>query len=362
MTTKTLRDLTTLTDGTARPPRTRQLSAENPTGERNRGATAIPDTQNSDLPHSYLAASLGQGFKVRPFVRVAAGERLLLGEISGAGVITNLFITSNITDLRDLQLRIWWDGLPEPAVDVSLASFFCLGGPGQSHAVSSIPITVGPVRGCSSSWEMPFSDGARIVIENRGLDDADVVAYKVTYEEKDALDCPDVRFHARTVSGEPQLPSFEFDLLETGGEGWVVGTSVNWRALGPRWWGEGEVKVYFGDDAFPTLVDTGTEDYFGGAWGFGRDTTFLPGGPVGEQTYSGLYAGVPFLESNEGYEREISLYRWHIADPIGFEDGIRMAVQVIGIGDDGRYEPRRDLLTATGYWYARPGERTGAEK
>jgi hypothetical protein len=45
------------------------------------------------------------------------------------------------------------------------------------------------------------------------------------------------------------------------------------------------------------------------------------------------------------------LYRWHINDPIGYEDGVRMSVQVIGQGEGGPYELRRDELTATGYWY-----------
>ncbi|HEY4267466.1 MAG TPA: glycoside hydrolase family 172 protein [Galbitalea sp.] len=331
---------------------TRQISPENPDGARGAGAMTVPNPSDPDLPHSVHAVNLGRGYKVRPFIRVGAGERRTIAAIAGAGVVTNFFLTSNIVDLSDLWLDIRWDGESKPSVSVNIASFFCLGGPGQHHEVASIPINVGPVRGCSSSWAMPFREGAVFELENRGSTDAEVVAYKVTYEERSVTDVPPSRFRAMTTSGHPTTPDFEVDVLTAIGRGLIVGTSINWRAMRPRWWGEGEIKVYLGNDDFPTLVDTGTEDYFGGAWGFGRDTTFLRNGPEGERPYAGLYAGAPYLESNEGYPREIVLYRWHINDPIGFDDGVRLAVQVMGIGPDGKYELRDDELTATGYWYA----------
>jgi hypothetical protein len=333
-------------------PTTRQVSPENPTGRRNDGARWVPDPADPDLPHSALAARLGPGFKVRPFISVPAGQRRTVAELSGAGVITNFFITSNVPDLGGLRLRAWWDGAAEPAVDVSLASFFCLGGRAQCHTVTSAMITVGPVRGCTSTWPMPYRHGARMELENAGSADADVIAYKVTYQEQEPEATPGFRFRALTRSGAVDPGTAEFTLLQAPGAGLVTGTSLCWSAVTPGWWGEGEVKVYLGDDRYPTLVDTGTEDYFGGAWGFGRDTTFLPGGPAGEQPYSGLYAGAPYIEVNEGYPREIVLYRWHLNDPIGFTDGVRMCVQDLGFGPDGRYGVRADdHLTATGYWY-----------
>jgi hypothetical protein len=249
-------------------PRTRQVSPENPTGHRNEGARAVPDPDDPDLPHSAMAARLGRGFKVRPFISLAAGERRTIAALEGAGVITGLYLTSNLPDLRDLRLRIWWDGDAAAAVDVTVASFFCLGGRGQSHSVTSAMINVGPVRGCSSAWVMPYRQGARLELENTGPVRADVVAYKATYQEHDPLAVPGCRFRASTRSGAPDPSTAEFTLLEAPGAGMITGTSVSWLAIGPRWWGEGEVKVYLGDDQFPTLVDTGTEDYFGGAWGF----------------------------------------------------------------------------------------------
>jgi hypothetical protein len=293
---------------------------------------------------------------VRPFVQLPARSIATLADVSGPGLITCVYLTSDILDLGDLRLRMFWDGAPDPAVDVVLARFFCLGGRGQAHIVTSIPITVGPVRGCSSYWPMPFGTHAQLTLENTGDTAAHVIAYKVTYEE---LDVPPegIRFHARTESGQPDPATAEYTVAQLSGRGFYVGTALNWQANAPRWWGEGEFKFYLGNDEFPTLVDTGTEDYFGGAWGFGRDSGFLLDGPTGETAYSGPFAGVPYLESDESRPRAISLYRWHLLDPIGFDDGLRVAVQGLGQGPDGRYEIRsQDLLTSTAYWYERVDE------
>lgn len=331
--------------------RTRTISAENVTGRRGEGARAVPDLNDPNLPHSRLAIDLGRGFKVRPFGWCPVGETLTLAAIDGPGVIRHLWVTSNVPDMSSLRLRAYWDGASAPSVDVTLADFFCLGGPGHANLVNSLPIVVGPVRGCSSFWSMPFESTALLQITNEGDDNAEVVAYAVTYEEADEDEYDGSRFCAKTLVGQADPQTSEFDIASVCGAGNYVGTAMNWRALTPRWWGEGEIKTYLGDDEFPTMVATGTEDYFGGAWGFGRDATMVPGGSHVERTFSSWYAGAPFLQRNEGYPREVVLYRWHLQDPIGFDDGIRVAVQALGQGADGRYEVRADTLRGTGHWY-----------
>ena len=52
--------------------RTRSVCPENPTGEKGKGAMAIPDPET--LPFSTAASDLGQGWKVNPFVKVAAAR------------------------------------------------------------------------------------------------------------------------------------------------------------------------------------------------------------------------------------------------------------------------------------------------
>lgn len=333
----------------AEPRTTRQISAENPTGVRACGARAEPNASDPDLPHSAQAAHLGVGFKVRPFIRVLAGETVTIAEIVGSGIIRSFFLTSNVPDFSRLRIRMWWDDEWDPAVDVVASSFFCLGGPGSSHSVDSAVISVHPVRGCTSYWPMPFARYARIEITNTGQVDADIVAYRVLYDESESA--PEYRFRSNTVAGRAPDGRGEIELLRASGRGLLVGTALTWMTATPRWWGEGEVKMYFGGDTYPTIVDNGTEDYFGGAWGFGRDATYLSKGAPGATTFSGLYTGAPYMDFDESTPREIVLYRWHIPDPIAYRDGIRVAVQSLGYDGEGVYEIRNDRVTATMSWY-----------
>ena len=51
---------------------TRQISAENPTGEKGGACRETPDPLNPDLFYSKFAVDLGKGWKVRPFIRLKA--------------------------------------------------------------------------------------------------------------------------------------------------------------------------------------------------------------------------------------------------------------------------------------------------
>jgi hypothetical protein len=332
---------------------TRQVSAENPDGGHGMGARRVPDPSDPSLVHSAAAVVLGRGFKVRPYVFLKAGETLTLAEVAGPGVITQLFVTSDLADYADLRLRCFWDGSEVAAVDTPLGAFFGIGHGSRPHEVVSVPVLVGPSRGCCSYWPMPFVQGARLTLENTGAVDASVVAYRVVIE-KGGVPAPLPRFYARwgrTTTGRENpchvvLPAFH-------GRGAYVGTALYWTARDPGWWGEGEVKFYLdGDVEFPTIVDNGTEDYVGGAWGFGRDSVYP--GPAGfaEREFNGPYSGCPMVERDEDGPRRISMYRWHIPDPVRFQSDVRVEVQALGWGADRRYRVRSDDVASVAYWYS----------
>jgi hypothetical protein len=332
---------------------TRQVSAENPTGRHGAGARSVPDPSDPLLAHSGPALVLGRGFKVRPYVPLGAGETLTLAEFEGSGVITHLFVTSDLANYQDLRLRCFWDGSGQPAVDAPLGAFFGIGHGTHPHEVVSLPVQVGPSRGCSSYWPMPFSDGARITLENTGPLDAGVIAYRVVFE-KGGEPLPLPRFYARWTRTETGEATPSHVVLPTvRAQGAYVGTTLYWTAHDPAWWGEGEFKFYLdGDGDFPTIVDNGTEDYFGGAWAFGRDAVYP--GPTGfsEREYNGPYLGCPMVETNEAGPRRISMYRWHLPDPIRFQHDLRVEVQALGWGPDRRYRIRSDEVASVAYWYA----------
>jgi len=61
------------------------------------------------------------------------------------------------------QPRIYWDGEPESAVDLSLGEFFC-NARNELALLDSEMIVVAPAGGLNSYWPMPFRGGARMII------------------------------------------------------------------------------------------------------------------------------------------------------------------------------------------------------
>jgi hypothetical protein len=257
-----------------------------------------------------------------------------------------VFLTSDLAEYRALVLRCYWDGETDPSVEVPLGDFFAIGHDAAPHLVHSLPVTVGPRRGCNCYWQLPFRQTARISVENEGAKDANVVAYRILYKLQPIPD-EAAYFHAQWRRSITRREHPEHTIVDgIQGRGAYVGTYLAWTALSQGWWGEGEVKFYLdGDTEFPTMADNGTEDYFGGAWGFA--------GPDGmEQSFNSPFLGLPLAAGgDESGPRRYSLYRWHLLDSIGFQHDFRATVQALGWWPDGTYEPLTDDIASVAYWY-----------
>jgi hypothetical protein len=59
------------------------------------------------------------------------------------------------------------------------------------------------------------------------------------------------------------------------------------------------------------------------------------------------------LPASEGAEPPNfwSLYRWHIQDPINFDTDLRVTIQALGWGGDGKYKKMADDIASVAYWY-----------
>jgi hypothetical protein len=263
--------------------RTRSISAENPTGGKGKGGMAVPDpTARKPATNAAAAHELGQGWKVRPFLRVDAGQTATLMDVQGSGIIQHIWIVENIN--RGLVLRCYWDGEEQPSVECPVPDFFAVGH-GTMAPVNSLAVTVVPKNALSCFWPMPFRQRARMTLTNETDKDVTLVAYQITYVETD-VPADAGRFHAqyRQAATADQNPYVILDGVK--GRGRYVGTFLAWTQMEKGWFGEGEVKFYMdGDQEFPTICGTGTEDYFLASYGF-------------PSAYSTLYSGSA-LPSNE---------------------------------------------------------------
>ena len=333
---------------------TRQTSAENPSGEKGSGCRWDPDPGDPFLAHSGPAMEdSGGAGRCAPTFRSALARRSCSRTWPARARSTRSSSRAISRKLRSLVLRCYWDEETAPSVEVPIGDFFAIGHDQEPHDVISLPVVVGPARGCSAYWPMPFRRNARVTLTNEGPIDAQVVAYRVLYQ-RHALADNVAYFHAqwRSTRTGPERP--EHTIVDgVVGRGVYVGTAISWTALSPGWWGEGEVKFYLdGDGPDPTIVDNGTEDYFGGAWGFGRDAPIRGRKDGGvERAFSAPYLGCPLIGKPGAAVRRFSLYRWHLADPIGFDHDLRVTVQALGWNERGLYSIRQDIVASVGYWY-----------
>lgn len=159
-------------------------------------------------------------------------------------------------------------------------------------------------------------------------------------------------FHAQYRRNQTTVEKPVYTILDdVHGKGCYVGTYLAWNSLNSSWWGEGEVKFYIdGDSSFPTMADNGTEDYFGGSFGFSPFNTDLAGNA--EQTFSTAYLGMPLAKTDHpSGGRRFSLYRWHIHDNIGFFSDLKVTVDTLGWWRKPGLRPLSEEISSVAYWY-----------
>ena len=321
--------------------RTFSVSPENLTGEKGKGGMAIEGSASA------AARELGQGWKVNPYLVVEAGETCVLADIKGQGAIKHIWITDSAKAGRLLILRIYFDGQKRPAVEAPLSDFFANADYREYRQISSLAICVNPKRGLNCYFEMPYFKSFRIEIENTGVSACNIY-YQIDCEEK-KIPADSLYFHAQFRRVNP-LPYKENYVILDGikGRGHYVGTYLFWGVKSNRWWGEGEIKFYIdGDTDFPSICGTGTEDYFCGAYNFDVDGKYV------EFTtpYTGL-SKVGTTDETYKSQRYFNMYRWHITDPIYFEEDLRVTIQALGWRSEKRYLPLQDDISSVAYWYS----------
>ena len=323
----------------------RSISAENPYGQKGSGGMA------TDGESAEASRRLGRGWKVSPCIRIAPQSTFRLAEIDGPGAIQHIWMTVDPKHWRELILRFYWENEETPSVEVPLGDFFCNGW-GVRCTVNSLAVAVNPAGGFNCYWEMPFQKHARITIENLTREIIYGFFYQIDYCLAE-VGSERAYFHAQWRRSRPVPNKQPHKLLDgVRGQGHYVGTYMAIAVQDTAWWGEGEVKFFLdGDEDWPTICGTGTEDYFGGAWGFetsqGKCEAFTT-------PFLGLPQVIETDPLNPG-RRRFGLYRWHVLDPIRFQRDLRITIQDLGyqVGPEGtgEYVPRQDDIATTAFWY-----------
>lgn len=317
-----------------------------PNGERNEGPRRYDP--KADFRADDSVQSNWDNFNVPP------GSTHVLLDEKGPGVITHIWITflgpepqnwapKGSADHQEILLRMYWDGDDRPAVEAPLGDFFanCFG---LRTEVISLPVVVEDADSYNCFWRMPFRKSARIEVENQSDKPLSLLYFNIDWIKTDDLPKDTPYFYAQYRQEYPVEKGKDYLILETEGKGHYVGTVLATRFRSPAWYGEGDEKIYIDGEAKPSIWGTGTEDYFLSAWGL--------------QTASTPYFGVPYFD-RRGIGGHTSAYRWHIADPMPFDESIKVTIEHMGwMSEDENPEykatswnEREDDYSSVAFWY-----------
>ncbi len=296
-------------------------------------------------------------------LHIESGETRIIADIEGAGCITHIWVTLAMDCvpeekdfLRKIVLRMFWDGEKNPSVEAPIGDFFGMGHARSKNFVSA-PLQMSPEdgKGFNCWFPMPFAKGARLEVLNE-CEATCLFYYYVDYEAYDQLPEGMLRFHSAwhrenptqgisdanmtnrefQLTGENTTGEGNFVILDAEGRGHYVGCNINIHNLRESakwdWPGEGDDMIYIDGEKWPpNLHGTGTEDYVNMAW-------------CPQQEYSAPYHGI-ILGGKDNWKGKITYYRYHIQDPIMFEQSIRVTIE------HGHNNHRSDDWSATAYWY-----------
>jgi hypothetical protein len=305
---------------------------------------------------------------------IPVGETITLADLAGAGCITHLWFTISAPEdryyLRHLVLRAYWDGEASPSIEAPVGDFFNVGH-GVAKSNAALPLTtsangdqekkLGGNMAMNCYFQMPFGSGARITVTNEGTAPVQSFYFYVDYEEYDTLPDNALRFHAqwrreyRTEGAKGDLsaqgvnywslmddPNPKGDgnyvILEAAGAGHYVGCNLSVDNIDPTpdgltWWGEGDDMIFIDGEQVPSMIGTGSEDYFCHAWGM--------------QPNAYPYAGTSLYEHDpdKPSRHKTTVYRFHVEDPVIFTTAIRVTIE------HGHANLQQNDYSSTAYWY-----------
>ena len=297
----------------------RSICFENPTGAPGQGGKA--------------ASKLGVGRKGGPSISLKAGQEVQLCDIEGPGTIRHIWMTTrrDALTLRSLVIRAWWDGQEQPSVECPIGDFMGFAH-GKVMPYYSAVHSLGQNAGMNIWLPMPFARRAKITLTNEGEKNVPLY-YQIDYTIADKHPDDVGRLHVLFRRENPTTMKKDFVMLpQRKNKGRFMGAIIGVRNLTPgQWWGEGEIKIYMdGDTDFPTICGTGSEDYVCLSYGM-QQTPYL-------------YNGCSLNENNF-----VSMYRWHLPDPISWRQECRITIQQIA-WKKGLAETQDDWSCAT-FWY-----------
>jgi hypothetical protein len=337
------------------------ISAAVPAASRAQtGASVTYTAGEADFLPKYALAQKYKSLKQSSYDRtggnadrfvVKAGDTQELFNATGPGVITHIWFTiaaNSVAHLKELVLRMYWDGNSKPSVEVPVGDFFGLN-LGQYQIFESAFVACSPGKSLNCYFAMPFRHSARMTVTNEGAAQVGAFYSNIDYQLVPSLPADAMYFHAQYRQNAPGVavtglnPKVNLDgkhnhvFMETRGRGHLMGVTLGVLQNADNWMGEGDDMIFVDDETKPVINGTGLEDYFLGSWDFGGRDGAIP--------FAHHFYGAPLIVAPERAGGRYCCYRWHGDNPVTFTKYLKHTIE------HGHADDRADNYYSVGYWY-----------
>ncbi len=176
-------------------------------------------------------------------------------------------------------------------------------------------------RQMESAWVMPFRETCTLSYINCGKD---------TIRVKGAIGLSDYTWNPRSMyfgacwheyrhlsTRNEKGWFFDLNYVDIQGKGLYVGDQVTLFNTANTWWGEGDEKIFVDGEAFPSSFGTGSEDYYGYAFGhpepFSHPFISQPSGAgnfVPGMTVNMRHRSLDAIPFNSSISSNIEMWHW----------------------------------------------------
>ena len=303
---------------------------------------------------------------------IAPGETSVLAEIEGPAQITHIWMTQP-NHYRECLIKITWDDAKYPSVLCPLGDFFGLGH-GMVASYQSMFFTASTAdenkfdKGCAFNcyMPMPFRKKAKIELINESSEEHCQYFY-IDYETLPDIGEDAGYFHTEFRRANPfggwgrEIPTNKpgaelsnvvhkgkiawdnnYIILDTKGRGHYVGCNISITNFRGDWWGEGDDMIWVDGYKWPPdLHGTGSEDYFGQAWGMQGNAFLRNGSSIFEGNTVIFPSKTPWSEG--AYQTS---YVLHVENPVRYQKEIKVTMEC------GHSNQLANEISSVAYWFA----------
>jgi hypothetical protein len=185
---------------------------------------------------------------------------------------------------------------------------------------------------------MPYQRAGRLRLKNAGVAPVAVALAVATSPWR--WNDRSLHFHANwhCQLDMKTRPMTDWNYLDVQGQGRYVGDTLSVFSPVNAWYGEGDERIYYDGAKLPAHIGTGTEDYYGYAWGMAG-------------YFSSPFISMPERDcrGQDNWRGYTTTSRLRLLDAIPFQTALKHDMEIWNWADT-----QVDYAVGT-FWYARPG-------